>query len=52
MIPLIGQSLDFRFYFLTAVLSLIRTVLYFDYAAEGQHEQIELGWMFEFSLVE
>lgn len=43
MIPLIGQSLDFRFYFLTAVLTLIRTVLYFYYAAEGQHEQIELG---------
>ena len=43
MMPLVGESLDFSFYFQTAVEGLNRTVLHFNHAVEGQHEQIKLN---------
>ena len=41
MMPLIGESLDFRFYFFKQHFKAsIEQFYIFNYAAEGQHEQI------------
>ena len=42
MMPLIGESLDFRFYvFKQQFKASLEQFYIFNYAAEGQHEQIK-----------
>ena len=43
IMPLIGESLNFRFYF------SLEKVNIFNYAAEGQHEQIKENLIWNFS---